>query len=494
MIRRLLKTIAICIASLLGLLVAAYGLLVLLSLQKAPLHPEVEAFLRPEAIVVAPERNGFYFWIGLNAPAGEDPIQYGKRAIAELGHRSPAAKDAAAARAEKELRLVYDRKLICNQVPCLYSAMQNAAQLRELAKANAELLRRYAALIRFDEFATDMPVLDPMDLLPAREDQLFLFRLARTLDAVDVNEGKAAEAIDRLATRVRFLRLMHANSAGLIDRIIAQALLAKDLEFLVKMAVSEPGAAKAVTARVAAIAAPMTVAERSPLKWMRHEFSNKFASTDPGKPDAWRQSVCGALLGKFGFDSYIELSTSGKLDERCGRWDMRILALAGAPLIDRNAMANQRFETIRQLHQIDAPDTLSYLGRFHAVVAAAEGRRRADTSWPLRNPVDAWIGTALIPDSVADAKSYHLSAIDLDRLFALTRLAVALNRDRIKESEIAAYLKQPGVLDPATKEPFGWDSAKGQVFFVPLDPWIAARGRVGGIDGRVGLTLVSALR
>ena len=92
-------------------------------------------------------------------------------------------------------------------------------------------------------------------------------------------------------------------------------------------------------------------------------------------------------------------------------------------------------------------------------------------------------------DLVADATMYHLSALDQDRLFALTRLAVGLVRDPVRQEEIAAYLKRPGVLDPATREPFGWDSARSQVFFIPLDPWIAARGRVGGIDGRVGLAL-----
>jgi len=316
-----------------------------------------------------------------------------------------------------------------------------------------------------------------------------MIALARTLDAADVIEGKAAGAIDRLAARVRFVRLVHANSAFLIDRIIAQALLAKDLELLAEVAVSEPGAAKWVAARVDTIAAPMTAAERSPLAWIRYEYSSKFASIDPDRPEAWRYAVCEAVLTRISMDKFIDLSINDKLDERCGRWDIRLLALAGAPLLDRNAMANQRFETIRQVRQIDVPDTFSYLGQFQEVVAAAESQRQADTSWRLRNPVDAWIGNSLAPDYVASAKSYHLSAIDLDRLYALTRLAAGLIRDRIKDGEMDAYLKQPGALDPATKKPFSWDAAKRQVFFVPLDPWMGTNGRVGGISGRVGLAV-----
>lgn len=159
---------------------------------------DVEAFLLLKPIAVAPERNGFYFWIGLNAPAGVDPILHGRRAIAELGHRPPPAADTAAARAGQELRLAfYDRKIACsleNKVPCLVLAKQNAAQLRDLAIQNAVLLRRYTAPLQLEEFATDMPVLDPADAIPARRDQMSLFALARTLDAVDVSEERAAEA------------------------------------------------------------------------------------------------------------------------------------------------------------------------------------------------------------------------------------------------------------------------------------------------------------
>jgi hypothetical protein len=481
-------------AALLGLLVVAYGLLVLVSLQKEPLHPEVEAFVRPEPIAVAPERNGYYFWTGINAPAGGDPIKHGQRLIAELGRRSPEAKDAASASAANELRMVfYEPRAVCGRetppVPCLRFAKQNAAQIRKLAKANAELLLRYEALLRLDQYASDMPFLRQTDPIPARQDQMSMIALARSLDAVDVLDGKAAEAIDRLAARVRFLRRMHANSSSLIDRIIAQALLAKDLEFLAEVAVSEPGAAKVVAAQIEAIAAPMTIAERSSFRWMRHAFSQKFASIDPGDPDEWRYSICEVALSIVNSESFFELAMSGKLDERCERWDMRMLALAVAPLMDRNAMANQRFETIRQLRQVDAPDTFSYLARFQVLVAAAELQRQADSPWRLRNPLSPWIGTQLYTDLIVHGKSYHLSAADLDRLYALTRLAAGLIRDRTKDGEIAAYLKQPGALDPATKEPFSWDAAKRQVFFVPLDPWLAVRGRVGGIDGRVGLTV-----
>ena len=492
MIRWLLKTIAICIASFLGVLVVAYGLLALLSLQKAQLDPEVAAFLQREPIAVAPERNGFYYWRGLTAPAGENPIEYGRRSIAELGRQSPAA-DSGATRAEQELRLVHDRKILChpaNQMPCLVLARQNAAQVRELAKGNAELLRRYVALLQFNQFATDMPVLDPMDPWPmSRVEQFNLFVMARTLDAVDVSEGKSAEALNRLANRVRFLRGMYANSADLVDRVMAQALLTKDLEFLVEVAVAAPNSAKVAAAQVSAIAAPMTTAERSSLKWIRDELSKKFEWIDPGNPRAWKYQVCQAFFEDDFFNMLV--MGNGTLEERCGRWDVRMLALAGAPLIDRNAVANRWFQAIRQLREINGLDTFSYLGRFREVVAAAESRQQADARWRLRNPVGGWIGTKLSTDLVAAYKSYHFGTIDLDRLFALTRLAVGLIQDRIKEGDIAAYLKRPGVLDPATKQPFGWDAARRQVFFVPLDPTSAPRGRVGGIDGRVGLSLNS---
>jgi hypothetical protein len=223
----------------------------------------------------------------------------------------------------------------------------------------------------------------------------------------------------------------------------------------------------------------MTGAERSSLKWIRREFTNKYAWFNPDNPPAWQFSICETFLGASRME---DLVMRGQLEERCGRWDVRMLALGVAPLMDRNAVLSQWFETAKQLSQIDEFDTFSYLRNLHKVVAAAESR---DAQWRLRNAAGRWISK----DFVAGSKSYLIKAVDLDRLFALTRLAVMLTQDRIQEGEIAAYVKRSDIVDPATKAPFDWDSASKQVFFTPLDPWIAVRGRVGGIDGRVGLSL-----
>jgi hypothetical protein len=482
MIMRILRIVALGGTALLGVLVTAYGVLALVSLHKEPLQPEVAAYLQTETVTVAPDRNGFYYWTGLNAPAGADPIEHGRRAIAAL-RRQPAGAGAADPATGDELRLAVDQNLLCNKPPCLPAARQNAAQLREVARSNAEMLRRYAALMRLGEFATDYPVLDPTALLPAKQDQISLFRLARTLDAVGVTEGHFAEAIEQFAARVRFARRMHANSGTLLDRMIAQALLAKDLELLAEVAASAPGAAKAVAATIATIAAPMTAAERSPARWMRLEFANKHAAFNTDNPGAWRYSTCEALLGN---SRMFDLMMADKLEERCARWDVRTLARLAAPLMDRNAVANQLFEPVRQLQELSAPDAYAYLSAFLLLAAQADAQQ--SVHWTLGNTAGAVFRARLTPNMLTDAKSYHLSAIDLDRLYALTRVAVAIADRRVTEKDLPEFLKRSANLDPATREPFLWDSTRRQIHFLPLDRWIAANGRVGGIDGRVGLS------
>ena len=485
MIRWLIRVGVLAIAMVCGLVALGYGLLVLLSLHKTPLDADVAAFLQPEPIAVAPERNGFYFWIGLNAPAGEDPIQYGRRAIGELG--KPLAQ-AASTRTDRELRVVsFDRKAVCSpelRSPCLPTAKANAARIRLMARENAELFRRFVALVQTEEFATDMPVLNPMDPIPARQDQMSVFMLARTLDALDASEGRMTEAIARQAPRVAFLRRMHANSSSLIDRVIAQALLAKEFELLAELVAADPEAAKRSAAQIAAMAAPMTAAERSPLRWIRSEFAEKYATVDPANRRAWPYAVCQAVLGA----QAVELMMDDKLDARCARWDVRSLALVAGPLMDRNGMANRRFESIRGLRRIDAPDSFAYVAQFREVVASAEARR-GQAGLHLLNPLGEWIGSRLSTDLVSEAQMYHLSAIDLDRLYALARLAAKLSLERVRDGDNAASIERSEVRDPATNGPFRWDASRRQVFFEPLDPWIAARGRVGGIDGRVGLAV-----
>ena len=463
-IKWLIKTVLIGTASLLSLIAAVYVVLLILSLQKSPLNAEVEAFLQPEPVAVLPERNGFYYWRGLDAPAGEHPLDYGRRSIAKLSGRLPAVADSQATSAGQNLRLVHDRKILChpeNQAPCLVLARQHAAQVRALAKENAELMFRYAALLRFDQFATDMPVMNPLDPLLSPMPVLDLHALAQTLDAVDVSEGRASEVLKRLAARVGFLRRVHANSTDVIDRSFAQVLLVRDLQFLVEVAVRERDSAmKAAPAYVSVITAPLTAAERSSLQWIRPEFSKKFAWINPGNPSGWQFSICESVLRGNRME---ELVLSGNLEERCGGWDMRMLAFVVAPLLDRNAVINQWFETVQQLRQIDGLDTFAYLEHLHKVIAAAESR---DEGWRLQNPANRWIAK----DVVAGSKSYLIRAIDFDRLFALTRLAVKLTQERIKESEMAAYVQRSDIRDPATKEPFGWDAASNQVYFAPLDP------------------------
>lgn len=53
--------------------------------------------------------------------------------------------------------------------------------------------------------------------------------------------------------------------------------------------------------------------------------------------------------------------------------------------------------------------------------------------------------------------------------------------------ELAFIVTDAGIRAPATREPFGWDAASKQVYFAPLNPWIASSGRLGGIDGRTSL-------
>jgi hypothetical protein len=264
MIKRVLKTIAICTTLFFALVVIAYGLLLLLTLHKVPLHAEVEAFLRPGPIVILPERNGFYYWKGLDAPAGENPIEYGQRVIAKLHGRSPTAVDSGAASAAQRLRLVHERKILChseNRMPCLVLARQNAAQVRALANENAELMHRYAALLQFDQFTADMPILNPMDPIPSPVQGIDLFTLARTIDAVDISEGRSSDVLKRIAARVGFLRRIHANSTELIDRMVAEVLLVKDLQFLVEVAVAKPDSiSRDAVVQVSAITARLWLA------------------------------------------------------------------------------------------------------------------------------------------------------------------------------------------------------------------------------------------
>jgi len=117
------------------------------------------------------------------------------------------------------------------------------------------------------------------------------------------------------------------------------------------------------------------------------------------------------------------------------------------------------------------------------------GLDAARSGTPAWNPLGEWIGSRLSTDLVSEAQMYHLSAIDLDRLYALARLAAKLSLERVRDGDNAASIERSEVRDPATNGPFRWDASRRQVFFEPLDPWIAARGRVGGIDGRVGLAL-----
>ena len=193
-----------------------------------PLDAQAQAWL--QAPPAAAESAAYYQLLGLDAPAGDDPQQAGRRLL--QAHRQwRATHDFSAAMAPVAGPRIERPEPVCalGEPGCLPQLRDQRAQLDERLQRHAELLRRYAQLLALNDYRTlSQPSLD--------EPQAGFVSLERSgrlraLQALAMAEdGRGAEALALLQRDVRQLRGWLARADNLILKMLLVRLLNHELD------------------------------------------------------------------------------------------------------------------------------------------------------------------------------------------------------------------------------------------------------------------------
>ena len=351
---------------------AALGAGAWLWAQDEPLAPQAAAWLQPPA--PSPDSFAYYQLLGLDAPAGQDPLVVGRQLLdahrqwrAQHGFSEPLVQP-------DDERIALPRPALCalGEPACLARLRQDRAALAALALQHAELLQRYDKLLALSDYRTlaapsmDQPLANFTSLQQANR-----LRAAQALAlALD---GRGDQALALLQLDVYLLRGWLPRADNLILKMVLVRLLGSDLDAIA--ALYDAG----LLPRPAALPA-LSEAERSLAAAMQHEF---------------------ALVGAGLLSLLDDPQTAAELG--VARWQLRWLY---KPQMTVNDSLPQYLQVAQRSH-LAAPAWVQTLG--------AAAHHEVSPWRRLRNPVGAILGDVAVPDFNRYLARLH----DLDAKLAL---------------------------------------------------------------------------
>lgn len=242
---------AVCFSGFLGFVSFAYWLT-----QDEPLNPEIQKILDDHQVSLQQESDTFYYWLGLYAPEGEDPIAFGKRRyelykdafgdVLEDYNKSSAGIVAKDIPMDEWFDGVddFDSSVLCSIVEevCVEKLDANKEILLPLIEKYRILIQRFAYGLSLpyegNKFAltlespvsvVNVEIFDPSLRKGAPLDSLNLFRLY----TIDIFYNLKEYDIDNIYKTHDLLLNYLANADTLLDRIIVQALVNMSFDLIV---------------------------------------------------------------------------------------------------------------------------------------------------------------------------------------------------------------------------------------------------------------------
>lgn len=234
-------------AGLLSLPILAYLVLLLSNLRDDPLSPKTLKLLAEQPATIAPEKNGYFAFLGLNAPENEDPHAWG------MDWQRLALADDTAVRGsgkfnDQKLKTVRDapdlRKLPCAQAEaCLAQIAVNPDVAHAALLRDALGLKRGDAMLTYPDYQEAMrPDFSGASQFPdyaSNWNTLSSMRFA--LGAI---AGKHSAALAQLEAEIAFYTRQISGSSTLIHYMVALAGLQRRYSLLGQYIQQYPDGAK----------------------------------------------------------------------------------------------------------------------------------------------------------------------------------------------------------------------------------------------------------
>ena len=431
----------------LALLVCAIVLgFVLINLRDEELTSEAHALLEPPAPVEAGS-NGYLFLVGFDSPEGVDPLEEGKRIVAE--HNAAVATPGGwwgvpyrSGDSPGRLKFAGDSLALCSPLAKRCFADASYVSVDPLFEQNAIAVARYRRLLELPGFAVsaEPSLMQPMMAglwSPTR--MLLLSKAAR-----DIQSGNRAEALSFVESDVRFWRRVLAGSGSLVSDMIAVRIVADDCRFLSELIAMPAFRVDTHVNTLRSILHPLTTAERSASRALRNDFSIT-------------SSMVKHLI------DYSPPVDSNPEEDRTDFWtrlwgSKAMIALALKPNASINFSA--RYFTRLTVTADGAPARFDE--RSSELAAYRDELSRPGISW-IYNPA----GRTLVSMALPNYDEYVARMFDLAAYIQLVRAQLEMRIASPPSASVSQFPQQAGdeTRNPYTLQPFQWDAATRRLLF-----------------------------
>ena len=444
--KKALKWTAIILAS---LLLGGPLLLAAINAFDEDLRPEAIAFADFSGEEVPPEQNGYYAWVGLRAPVGENPHVRGVQVVAQVNEKLDAmprdVTDVDAILGAKTLKYTNSLASLCGRdaTGCLDRYRAKSADIEKQVRDNKVLLERYRALYRYPHFHE---TIKPRYYAPLFYEASSVRGLARAQHTLHALRGDHLLALRQLRDDTQFWRRILIDSRSLVGKMIAVAAIRVNAQIISEIVARYP-ADKSALALAAHAVQPLTAQERDLTNAYRNEHAwiMHFFTTLPAELRALpveRRTPCTA---ESIYDCVIEKLTT-------------------TFLFKPHATVNRSFEDFSETAGRSKLPASEFLKQTNEKQASDRYDWGWLSSWHFAyNPIGKILNTH--PGSAYD--SYTGRIHNLDGFLRLVSLSLAAKQQSVRDADMPAFLAstQPNLRSPYTSDPMLWDTGSRTIYF-----------------------------
>ena len=406
------------------------------------LKPEAIAFADFSGEEVAPEENGYYAWVGLRAPVGENPHARGVQIVAQVNEKLDMLPREAVNTntffGAKALKLPNNLAGLCGRdaTGCLDRYRSKTSDIEKQVRENKVLLERYRALYRYPHFHETVK---PRYYGPFFSDPAMVSGLARAQHALQALRGDHQQALRQLRHDTLFWRQVLTDTRGLTNKMIAVAAIHRNAQLASEIVAHHP-ADKDTLALAAQSVQPLTEWERDLTYVYRNEFGlvMHLLTTIPTEMSAPcpAESIYDCLIGK----------------------------LTATFLFKSHATVNQSFENFSEIaakSRLPAPE---FLKKTNERQASYQNFWDWLPPWHFAyNP----IGKILNAIAVTPYDNYTARIHNLDGFMRLVSLSLAARQQSVRDADMPALLAraQLNLRNPYTNDPMLWDAENRAFYF-----------------------------
>lgn len=425
-----------------GVMLGIPLLLVAINAVDQDIKPEIIAFADLSNDDVPEKDNGYFAWVGLSAPIGENPHALGVKVVAQINERLDSSPmemiETDALFGPQQLKFKGNVSGLCGRdsTGCLDRYRSNISDIQNALRDNRTFLDRYRALYAYPHFRETVlsRIIAPIFLEPA-----ILANLLRAQQALVALEGNPQTALRNLRDDTAYWRRILEQSRSLISRMVAVATIHGNAQLISEIATTFPLDGQTLAIAIDTVR-PLAASGSDLGKVFRYEFA-------------------------YGMHIFAHASTYSNQPCPSELWlDCLLQRLVDSLLLKPNATINLHYETYRNataLNRLPAP-------AFIETVRSRRADKQSQSDWPWSwhfayNPVGKIF--ASMAGNLHDSFTGRIH--NLDGFLRLVSLQIAIKQAAIRDADIPEFLgrTRPELRNPYTGEPMQWDRQSRALYF-----------------------------